>query len=104
MGVQLSPSAGAKTYFLPVFEFFYKIAFFEILTFALGNFSAKGGSPSGGHFAILYSGYLFCEGSSKVEHHVANVVVAGSSPVPRSLSNLFFTTQGITSKKIFLWR
>ena len=26
-----------------------------ILTFALCNFSAKGGSPSGGHFTMLYS-------------------------------------------------
>jgi len=27
----------------------------RILTFALCNFSAKGGSASGGHFAMLYS-------------------------------------------------
>ena len=27
----------------------------RILTFALYNFSAKGGSPSGGHFTMLYS-------------------------------------------------
>ena len=27
----------------------------RILTFALCNFSAKGGSPSGGHFTMLYS-------------------------------------------------
>jgi len=28
----------------------------RILIFALCNFSAKGGSPSGGHFAMLFSG------------------------------------------------